>query len=308
MSEIRMVSLYFPRRLRPWPLCVWVAPVLALSAAAAPVSPGRTGKVSSGQSVQVTDARTLAAAKALVTRAVAVPPASLRVALSRRPGRNLIDGQASDTSGTKVASFGITAVDGKQVLSYLNVAWQPSAPRPPLGLTKGATIGERLAAALYPRWKGHRMTLVNRNRTHHGPRARGQAMPRPAYEFGWVETVRPGYYSRNSVSLLLDAATGKLGTYHASFAFLPLKYPIVSRERAQTAANAWIHGRNRNTTLAAPRVVRHNCTLGGGGEPPVWYFEYRWTIPAPLGKEALHAGDSARVDGVTGTVIAPGHP
>jgi hypothetical protein len=251
----------------------------------------------------INDARQLAAARALLSPALGPPPGKLKVTLRARPRTSNLDGEARDARGRLLARFGLRTVDGKLALSRVRALWPSSAQLRPLGLAKGRVVAQGLAAALYPQWKGHHMVLAQPTTTRFGPIAPGQRIPRLAYEFGWVDTLKVGYQTRNWVTVLIDAGTGKLGEYSASYADLPLKYPTVWEEQARAVAGAEVRRRAPRAARASLSLVRSHCTLGGPRAAPVWYFEYDWTIPAPKGMRPVSAGDSISVNALTGALI-----
>jgi hypothetical protein len=279
--------------------------LLLLAIAACPGADGRSelaGRTASPPARPITDARQLAAARALLSPALGLPPGKLKVTLRTRAQTNNLDGEARDGSGRPPARFTVGLVDGKLALLGLATDTPPPLGGKPMGQARADVVASRLAATLYPRWRGRHMVVERGMQIRSGPSAAGGVLTAVDYSYDWTETPQPDYRTRNQVRVTVHGTTGRLAYYSCSSADTPLKYPRVRRAQAQRVAEAEV-GRHRSPR-ARTRITLKSayCLLGWPKHPPVWFFNYELRSYRPDGLDWMESGVSISVNGLTGAL------
>ena len=123
-----------------------------------------------------------------------------------------------------------------------------------------------------------------------------------AFRFDWHGSPRDGYATRDSVYIVVDAATGRVTNFDAGFAGTPLVWPKITREQAVAIAKRELARHRTPEELAQTRQESCACSLGNPRQHPLWHVGYVRTMRGPSGEIGPDQMTGIAVDGLNGKI------
>lgn len=210
-------------------------------------------------------------------------------------------GAARCEDGPVACAFALARIDDRLALASLGCTSAPGESDHRIGPEELLRSAETFAARAYCRWTPDSMHLEFQHETR---------LSGPARWFEWEQVTAEGYYTGNSLSVVIRSDTGNVDAYTARFAKLPLKQPRVARETAGAMAERLVRDAVARYGVPAKwHLLSGRCLLSSPlaeeAPGPVWLFEYEATMDMPHPPRIMH---SILVDAVTGKVVEQDPP
>lgn len=197
--------------------------------------------------------------------------------------------------------FVVAQVDARLALTSLQCTSAPEATDHDIGATELLRSARTFAARACHRWTPDSMQLASQHETR---------LSGPACWFEWEQVTAEGYYTGNSLSVVVRSDTGDIDAYSARFAKLPLREPTIAQDVARALADTLVRAAMaRRQVEFRCELVSHRCLLcsplANDAPGPVWEFEYELTPDMPHPPAMMQW---IAIDAITGEVVEQDPP